>query len=75
MERLVSSEFYPVMFEEQALLRTALEARIVADLFVERSEDLTKLRARIESLRDRAHDELEGALKQRSEAAWAAVLG
>jgi hypothetical protein len=75
VERLVSSEFYPVMFEEQALLRTALEARIVADLFVERSEDLTKLRARIESLRDRAHDELEGALKQRSEAAWAAVLG
>ncbi len=75
VDKLVASGFFSVAFDEQALLRTALEARVVSDVFPERAPDVAKLRERLEALRDRAHGELEGLLQQRADSAWAAVLG
>jgi MoxR-like ATPase len=75
VDKLVASGFFGVAFDEQALLRTALEARVVGDVFPSRAPDVAKLRERLESLRDRAHLELEGHLQQHADSAWAAVLG
>jgi MoxR-like ATPase len=74
LEKLVSSGFFGVAFDEQALLRTALEARVVADVFPDRALEVGKLRARLEALRDRVHAQLDVLVKQRAEEAWAAVL-
>jgi MoxR-like ATPase len=74
LERLVASGFFGVAFDEQALLRTALEARVVGDVFPERKADADSLRARLEALRDRVHTGLEGLLQKRADEAWAAVL-
>ncbi len=74
LERLVASGFFGVAFDEQALLRTALEARVVGDVFPDRKADADSLRTRLEALRDRVHADLEGLLQKRADEAWAAVL-
>ncbi len=74
LEKLVSSGFFGVAFDEQALLRTALEARVVADVFPDRAPDVAKVRARLDTLRDQVHAQLDGLVKQRADEAWAAVL-
>jgi MoxR-like ATPase len=75
VDKLVASGFFGVAFDEQALLRTALEARVVSDVFPSHAPDVAKLRQRLEALRDRAHQGLEGHIQQRADSAWAAVLG
>jgi hypothetical protein len=74
LQEITTSGYFGVAFEEQALLRTALEARVVADVFPECSPELGAIRARLEALRDRAHGELEGLFQKRADEAWAAVL-
>ncbi len=74
LEKLVASGFFGVAFDEQALLRTALEARVVADVFPDRSAEIAKVRLRLDALRDSVHAQLDGLVKQRADEAWAAVL-
>jgi hypothetical protein len=75
LEKLTASGFFGVAFDEQALLRTALEAKVVGDVFPNRTPEVAKIRARVEALRDRSHTELESLLQKRADEAWAAVLG
>jgi hypothetical protein len=74
LEKLVASGFFGVAFDEQAILRTALESRVVGDVFPERRADVDVIHGRLEALRDRVHGELEGLLQRRADEAWAAVL-
>jgi len=74
LERLVESGFFGVAFDEQALLRTALEARVVADVFPDRAPDVARIRARIDALRARVHAQLDDLVRRRADEAWAAVL-
>jgi MoxR-like ATPase len=74
LQEITTSGYFGVAFEEQALLRTALEARVVGDVFPECAADVTSIRSRLEALRDRAHAELEGLFERRADEAWAAVL-
>jgi len=74
LQEITTSGYFGVAFEEQALLRTALEARVVADVFPECAADAAAIRSRLETLRDRAHAELEGMFQKRADAAWADVL-
>jgi MoxR-like ATPase len=74
LQEITTSGYFGVAFEEQALLRTALEARVVGDVFPECAGEVAAIRARLETLRDRAHGELEGLFQRRADEAWASVL-
>lgn len=72
---LVKSKFFTVTREEGALLRFALEAKVVADVFPEASERITALRTRIDHL-ERASSEVLNTLRRgRADAAWNELLG
>jgi MoxR-like ATPase len=74
LQEITTSGYFGVAFEEQALLRTALEARVVGEVFPECAAEVAAIRGRLEALRDRAHAELEGLFQKRADEAWANVL-
>ena len=69
------SGFFHVLTDEQALLRTSLEIRLVADVFPAVAEAAERLRERVEVVEGRSHDRVKELLSKRSEEAWASMLG
>ena len=68
------SGFFHVLTDEQALLRTSLEIRLVADVFPAVAEAAERLRERIEVVEGRSHARVKELLGKRSEEAWASML-
>jgi hypothetical protein len=68
------SGFFHVLTDEQALLRTSLEIRLVADVFPAVAEPAERLRERVEVIEGRSHDRVKELLGKRSEEAWASML-
>ncbi len=74
VEAWTRAGIFGVLRDEQALARTALECRLVSEVFPEVVSDTDALIARIDALEDRATQALTQALKARSDAAWAITL-
>lgn len=74
LSALAESKFFQVTREEGALLRFALEARVVADLFPEAAERVEALRARIANLEVESARVLAALRRGRSDAAWAELF-
>ncbi len=74
LAELAESKFFQVTREEGALLRFALEARVVADLFPEAAERVAALRGRIDALEAASARMLAALRRGRSDAAWAELL-
>lgn len=72
---LAKSKFFSVTREEGALLRFALEARVVADVFPEAALRITPLRQRIDALERVASDRLNQLRRGHADAAWNDLLG
>jgi MoxR-like ATPase len=70
-----SAGFFHVVRDEQAFARTALECRLVRDVFPEVAGDVDALLARLDALDKQTSDALAEALKSRSDAAWSKTLG
>jgi hypothetical protein len=72
---LATSKYFAVTRDESSLLRFALEARVVAEVFPESAERILPLRTRIDSL-ERASSEVLNTLRRgRADAAWNMLLG
>lgn len=70
--RLADSQFFHVTRDEGALLRFALEIRVLGEVFPE--ADLSDLRARIDELERASSTWLRETRKHAAEAAWSTVL-
>lgn len=65
---------FGVLRDEQALARTALECRLVREVFPHVAAETDALIARIDALEDRTTQALTQALKARADASWAVTL-
>ena len=72
---LAKSKFFAVTRDEGALLRFALEARVVGDVFPEAAERIAPLRARIDGLEKDSSEMLNTLRRGRADAAWNELLG
>jgi hypothetical protein len=69
------SKFFHVTRDEGALLRFALESRVVADIFSEASARAEELRARIDAIEAESTRTLNLLRRGRADAAWTDLLG
>lgn len=72
---LGESKFFHVTRDEGALLRFALESRVVADLFPEARERVDAMRARIDAIEAESTRMLNALRRGRADAAWTELLG
>jgi MoxR-like ATPase len=75
LEKLAESKFFHVAFDEGALLRFALETRVIADVFAEAKDRVEATRARIDAIEASSMQQLDDLRRQRADAAWTTVLG
>ena len=75
MTKLAASRFFHVTRDEGALLRFALEARVVGDVFPDAAVAATALRGRIDALEAESSRVLDGLRRGRADAAWSTLLG
>jgi MoxR-like ATPase len=72
---LAESKFFHVTRDEGALLRFALECRVVGDVFSEAAERVAAMRARIDAVEVESSRVLSALRRRRADAAWTDVLG
>jgi hypothetical protein len=72
---LGASKFFHVTRDEGALLRFALEGRVVGDVFPEAAERVASMRVRIDALEADSSRVLNALRRGRADAAWTDVLG
>lgn len=75
LSTLALSKYFSVTRDESSLLRFALEARVVAEVFPESVERIVPLRTRIEALERASSDVLNTLRRGRADAAWNMLLG
>ena len=75
LRRLASSKFFHVTRDEGALLRFALECRVIADVFPEASERVATMRSRIATVEAESAELLNALRRGQSDAAWVDLLG
>lgn len=71
LEASKRSQFYELLWDEAALARFSMEARLVEELLPNAAERGKKLRARIDLLNARAHERGVALLQQASDEVWA----
>jgi hypothetical protein len=71
LEDAKRSRFYELLWDESALARFSMEARLVEELLPTAAERTKRLRARIDSLNARAHERGVALLEQASDEVWA----
>ncbi len=71
---IVESRFFDILWDESALTRFALEARVVADVFPGHAEAIEVARRRLDALDESTRAALTDLFRRRSDAAWAATL-
>jgi hypothetical protein len=74
LKELVKSRFFDVLLDESALVRFVLEARLVSELFPDRAAEVAAIRARVDSLQERARQRVLDLVRARADAAWAGTL-
>jgi hypothetical protein len=72
---LGESKFFHVTRDEGALLRFALESRVVGDVFPEAGERVVAMRTRIDAIEADSSRALSALRRGRSDVAWTEVLG
>jgi MoxR-like ATPase len=72
---LAASKFFHVTRDEGALLRFALESRVIGDVFSETADQVSAMRARIDAVEADSSRALGALRKERSDAAWSELLG
>jgi MoxR-like ATPase len=72
--KLVDSKFFHVTRDEGALLRFALESRVIGEVFPEAAERAQNLRSRIDALEAESSAVLAGLRRGRADTAWATLL-
>jgi MoxR-like ATPase len=72
---LAESKFFHVTRDESALLRFALESRVVGDVFPEALERVSALRGRIDAVEAESSKVLGTLRRHRADAAWSELLG
>lgn len=71
---IVESRFFDIVWDDSALTRFALEARLVADVFPKQEQAVTSVRARIEDLDQKTRTVVTELFQSRSDAHWAGAL-
>lgn len=74
LARLADSRFFHVTRDEGALLRFALETRVLGEVFPDASEPAAALRLRIDALEAESSRAVAALRRGRADAAWDAVL-
>lgn len=72
---LAESKFFHVTRDERALLRFALECRVVAEVFPEAKDRATALRAQIDAVEHESSRLLGAVRSATADAAWVELLG
>ena len=72
---LGESKFFHVTRDEGALLRFALESRVVGEIFPEAAARSTEVRARLDGLEARSNEVLVALRRGRADAGWRELLG
>jgi MoxR-like ATPase len=72
---LAESKFFHVTRDEGALLRFAIESRVVGDVFPQAGDRVAEMRARIDAVEADSSRVLAALRRERSDAAWAELLG
>lgn len=75
LENISKSKFFSVTRDESSLLRFALEARVVGEVFPESADRVAPLRARIDTLERTSSEVLNTLRRGRADAAWNQLLG
>jgi hypothetical protein len=75
LSALAESKFFHVTRDEGALLRFALECRVVAEVFPEAATRAEALRAAIDATESASSSALNALRRGRAEAGWSEVLG
>ena len=73
--RLGQSKFFHVTRDESALLRFALESRVIGDVFPEAKDRADDLRRRIDAVEADSAKLLAALRRERADAAWTDLLG
>ena len=74
LDELTDSKFFHVTRDEGALLRFALESRVVGDVFPEAAAPAAALRAKIDAIEAASSAALNALRRGRAEAGWSEVL-
>jgi len=74
LDTVVRSQFFDVLWDDSALARFTLEARLVADLLPESRDQVARQAERLSALQQRTHRGAFALLRQRTDAAWRAAL-
>ncbi len=69
------SKFFVVTRDEGALLRFALESRVVGEVFPEAAESVAPFRARIDAIEESSSRTLAALRRGRADVAWNELLG
>ncbi|OJY23696.1 MAG: hypothetical protein BGO98_17220 [Myxococcales bacterium 68-20] len=72
---LAESKFFHVTRDEGALLRFALESRVVGDVFPDAGERVASMRSRIDAVEAESSRALSALRRGRADAAWSELLG
>jgi MoxR-like ATPase len=75
LAQLGESKFFHVTRDEGALLRFALEARVLGEIFPEAAERALSVRARIDAIEVESSTLLNALRRGRSDAGWSGLLG
>lgn len=74
LREIVNSRLFDILWDESALVRFALEARNVMEVFPGHHEAVAEVRKRIEALDQTTHQAVTELFRRRSDAAWAEAL-
>jgi MoxR-like ATPase len=75
LEIMVTSRFFHVIWDESALVRFAVEARTVAEVFPDRAAEAAEIRRRADALQSETHRVLLDLFQRRADSAWQEALG
>jgi MoxR-like ATPase len=74
VKTVVESRFFDILWDESALTRFALEARVVVEVFPGHGEDVASVKKRLDALDESTRAALTDLFRRRSNAAWAVTL-
>ncbi|MEM9694607.1 MAG: hypothetical protein AAGA56_18805, partial [Myxococcota bacterium] len=74
LERVVRSQFFHVLWDEQALVRCRLELQLIEDLIVGERERIEALRQHLENLEELTRKAARALLQDRTDEAWSRAI-
>lgn len=74
LRTIVESRFFDIVWDDSALTRFALEARLVADVFPKQEHAVVTVRARIEDFDQKTRNVVTDLFRSRSDAQWSSSL-